>query len=470
MEEWVKNWLSLQREKGEVGLEVKKKSHRYFVYKSKTYWDKTLHKKRKTSEYIGRLDRERGLLLSGETIMSVNTVYEYGNAKLLFHAFEDLVPVLRKAFPDVWEDVLALSMIRVSGSVPLKSFEYEWNLVYDNGLKPCLDPRSLSNTLKKVGLDRRGQDMVFQTLGGGKELVYDLSCVFTKSNGVLSAENGYNKKRVHMPQLNLALLCSVDEDLPVMIRVIPGSVRDIKSLYTTLEEVGLQGKTLILDRGFFSEDLPPILGEMKIDYVLPARRNSHLYQDMELDNHFRYHERLILAGKKRHDSYYLYLFEDQDLKLDEKKNLYEMLDKGKMAIADLEESMKKAGRILILSNQDMPEKDLYMLYKKRDQVEKMFNHYKNMLDADRLYLQDNPPVFGHVFIGFLSLYGYCKILGMLKKAGLHNKLTPHDLLNIYKKVYMYNLDGKTMITEIPKNINDPGKKLGYHIHPQKTQS
>jgi hypothetical protein len=35
---------------------------------------------------------------------------------------------------------------------------------------------------------------------------------------------------------------------------------------------------------------------------------------------------------------------------------------------------------------------------------------------------------------------------------------------------MYNLDGKTMITEIPKNINDPGKKLGYHIHPQKTQS
>ena len=40
-----------------------------------------------------------------------------------------------------------------------------------------------------------------------------------------------------------------------MIRVLPGSVRDIASLYASIEEMGVKGKILILDRGFFSEDV-----------------------------------------------------------------------------------------------------------------------------------------------------------------------------------------------------------------------
>ena len=46
---------------------------------------------------------------------------------------------------------------------------------------------------------------------------------------------------------------------------------------------------------------------------------------------------------------------------------------------------------------------MYELYKKRERVEKLFDAYKNVLDADRLYLQDDESVCGHVFISFLSL-------------------------------------------------------------------
>jgi len=35
--------------------------------------------------------------------------------------------------------------------------------------------------------------------------------------------------------------------------------------------------------------------------------------------------------------------------------------------------------------------------------EKMFGTYKTVLNADKLYLQDNESVFGDVFIAFLSL-------------------------------------------------------------------
>ena len=46
-----------------------------------------------------------------------------------------------------------------------------------------------------------------------------------------------------------------------MIRALPGSVRDIKSIYYTMEEIGIHDKTLILDRGFFSEDVCDFLDE-----------------------------------------------------------------------------------------------------------------------------------------------------------------------------------------------------------------
>jgi hypothetical protein len=40
-----------------------------------------------------------------------------------------------------------------------------------------------------------------------------------------------------------------------MIRALPGSVKDITSLYNSLGEVGTGGKILILDRGFFSQEV-----------------------------------------------------------------------------------------------------------------------------------------------------------------------------------------------------------------------
>ena len=45
----------------------------------------------------------------------------------------------------------------------------------------------------------------------------------------------------------------------------------------------------------------------------------------------------------------------------------------------------------------------------RETVEKMFDTYKTVLEADKIYLQDDESVFGHVFISFLSLCIRCKL-------------------------------------------------------------
>ncbi|NQE06576.1 hypothetical protein C5S32_11965 [ANME-1 cluster archaeon GoMg1] len=97
--------------------------------------------------------------------------------------------------------------------------------------------------------------------------------------------------------------------------------------------------------------------------------------------------------------------------------------------------MKKAGKILILSDMDVEKQEIYLLYKKREVVEKMFNTYKTVLNADKLYLQGDESAFGHMFVAFLSLYIHCKLEQLLKKAKLNHKITPIDLLFKYSKVY-----------------------------------
>jgi len=336
-------------------------------------------------------------------------------------------------------------------------------------MDPRLNPKSLSKLLHRVGINRVGQNTIFKKLiGQSNQLVYDLSSVFTRSMSISQAEKGYNKDHLHIPQINLALLCSSDSGLPAMIRSIPGSVRDIATLYNSIKEIDSKGKTLILDRGFFSDDIMEFLDSMNLSYILPTRRNSRYYENrIHLNGHFTYHKRLIRCGKKKFDNYLIYLFDDQDLKLEEQKTLYKKLDEGNIDKKQLHEKMKRAGQILIISNLEDEENEIFELFKKRETVEKMFDTYKTVLEADKLYLQSDESVFGHVFISFISLYIHCTIENLLKSAGLNRKMTPIDLLHKYSRVYHVDLKEKSLISEVPKKIRVIDEKLGLGIFPKK---
>ena len=128
------------------------------------------------------------------------------------------------------------------------------------------------------------------------------------------------------------------------------------------------------------------------------------------------------------------------------------------------------GKILILSNMDVGEAEIYELYKRRESVEKMFDTYKTVLDADKIYLQDDEGVFGHVFISFLSLYIHCRLEQILKNAKLNRKMTSIDLLFKYGKVYHVDIGGRGMIAEVPKKVMDLEGRLGLGIFPKVIRS
>jgi len=174
-----------------------------------------------------------------------------------------------------------------------------------------------------------------------------------------------------------------------MIRSQPGSAKDIATLFNSIRELDIPNKLLLLDKGFFSEDVFLFLEERKISCLIPARRNSHYYDTrIHLNDYFRYHGRLIKCGSRMIGNNYLFLFEDQVLFFffKELNTLYEKSDADKISKSELPEDMKKAGLILILSNKEMSEKGAYELYKRRKTVENRFDTYRSMLSADRLYL------------------------------------------------------------------------------------
>jgi len=475
MEQWVKEWLKEQRDQDVKCLEVKMQGKSHYVYHSTTYWDKALKKPRKTSKYLGKLDPDKGLIKSGGRHrihpFDLRNITEYGNSMLLHAMLGDLKPLLKAGFPDCWAEICAIAMVRVTGNVPLKRIKDAWEKFYNaENINPHLNPKNLSRVMREVGVNRVGQDVIFNELADlSKQLVYDLTSVFSRAMNISQAEKGYNKDKIQVPQINLALLCSVDTGLPTMIRSLPGSVKDIKTLYHSLDELDLDlgGKILVLDRGFFSDDVVEFLDGKNISYILPTKRNSRFYNTrIHLNGHFYYHERLIRCGKRECDNFFLYLFEDQELMLEERKTLYKKLDEKRIDKKELTARMKKAGKILILSDMDVEGHEIYELYKKRETVEKMFDTYKTVLNADKIYLQDDESVFGHVFISFLSLYIHCKLEQLLRKAELNRKLTPIDLLFKYGKVYHVDLGENSMISEVPKKVWDLEERLGLNIFPK----
>ena len=470
-EPWVLDWVNEQRRKGAKGLEVKYLNSNYYVYRSTSYWDKNLRKVRKKSAYIGRLDRERGLIQSSQKYRSnvyPKSVKTYGDAMLLNIALNDLIPLLKENF-DFWEDIYALALVRIYGYVPLKRARLRWEKLHNPlNINPNLEPKHLSEILKIIGSDKISQNNIFRyLLTGSENFAYDISAIVTRSSINIS-DIGYNKEMSYAPQIELILISSTETKLPALVRIVPGSIRDVETLRTSVEDIGVEKITFIMDRGIFSEYNVKELLRKNISFVVPTKRNSFLYGKIKkiMNEDFFYRERLIKCSKERWSLFFLYLYEDNELKKEEEEAIYKEYDENIIDYGEFRERLDKAGRILIISNLNRDCREIFEMYKSRDVVEKHFDIAKDMLKADILYLRDDYSIFGHIFVSFLSLYGYCKIENMLRERSLLDKISPMDVLERFSTVYIIGDENRKIITEVSKKARELDEKLGTNIFPK----
>ncbi|MBW6462259.1 MAG: hypothetical protein K0B07_04395 [DPANN group archaeon] len=215
MEDWAKTWLDGQRQQGKQCLEIKLIGKNYYVYNSTTQWDKTDKKTKKVSKYVGKLDKYKGLLIANKqkeiTSSDIRTIKEYGNSMLLHRAIEPLKPVLKDAFPDCWEEIYSLAMLRVNGYMPIKRANDSWDKLYNlEHINPKLNPKNISKILHRIGIDRGAQSLIFKKLTDeSNQLIYDLSSMFSHSMNINQAEKGAvgQNRRITPPKLKHMSFC-----------------------------------------------------------------------------------------------------------------------------------------------------------------------------------------------------------------------------------------------------------------------
>ena len=473
MIDWIKGWLEEQRSAGKKCLEIKMIQNKPYVYHSTSRYDPDTKKSKKVSKYLGRLDQTYGLIRKEDRVpvkplINPISIHEYGNAAIIEEEFKEILPVLMNAFPTCYAEIYALAATRVVGYVPLKRVGDLWSKMANPcDIQPECSPKNLSAILHNIGLNRLGQQQIFSYLSSNSEqLIYDLSYIESYSSNITFSENAYISEGIYHNHHHIALFCSRDNGLPVMIRSVPGSVNDVSTLKLSLKEIDVQNKVLLLDRGFICEDNFKEMLARSIRFIIPLKRDSiHYKTRIHLTGSFSFHSKLIHCGKRSIGDFTLYRFENEDLALDERKTLYSKFEKGEISREYLNSALKKVGLVLFLTTVDLPEQEVYELYKSRDMVEKHFDSFKNELRADKVYLRSNEALFSHIFTSFIALYIYCKIVNRLKVNKLLTQISPHDLLTKFSKVYTYQVGEGRELSEVPKRVRDLARKLKYAIFP-----
>ena len=104
-----------------------------------------------------------------------------------------------------------------------------------------------------------------------RKLVFDLSSIFSKAQDINKVLQGQKADHMYLPQVNIALAFDLDRYRQVLLKTLDGSVMDVKSLRTVLEEIHFNG-IIVLDTGFSSHDLAEIM-RMDMRFIMPLHRN-----------------------------------------------------------------------------------------------------------------------------------------------------------------------------------------------------
>jgi len=464
-DQWARDWLEEQRKAGNTGLTVEKKGGVHYLKWATTVWDKEAKKRRKVSEYRGVLNPD-GTVTPPRPMRSrvdITDVRDSGSARLLAKAAEKIAEPLKKAFPNDHREIVELVFARCLGRGELNKCGRCWNRLEDVlDLRPNTSPKSLSQTLERVGAARGSQDLFFNNIATEDgEMAVDMSVIFSKARGAFMNKSGYNRFGLSCPQFNLLAVCGLASGRPQYMRVVPGNIKE-GSAVSMLDEFDIpEGTVLVMDRGYHDRKLLDAIREKDLDYIVAVKRNSKVYDVTGTkDGIFRWRDSAVAYGRSRlGEEEWAYRFENLDSRNDE---LVDAL-KARERDPDRELKIDKAGNFVIIASMEADPKEIYRLYKARSEIENFFDAGKNVLSADRTYMHDDNHVMGHLFITFVAMLVRFEIAKLLDDADLSGSMTPEDVLDVYgtMKIMEGNADMRQVV---PKDVRDLDAKLGLFMY------
>jgi hypothetical protein len=482
--EWV---LKFREPKTEIRLI---KGH-YYKYQIRYEYNK--EKKRtdkKTVKLLGKITEADGFIASDKDLIRQKAtelpkvdIKTFGVYNLFSTLMSEEIASLTEHFKkDEIERLLSFSMMRWAYQAPIKRTAnyHAHDFCSEVWSKERISDKHISDALKFFGQNRDAVVSWMREIQGtlvsgeNKYVMMDSTHVSTVSERLTINAKGYNPSFDFDKQIRLMYLFSAELKRPVYYRLINGNITDIKSMTLCIKEMNVKDVIYIADKGFYSISNVTELDANQLKYIIPLRRNNkmidvepirNLTYKKELKNHFIYQNRVIWFYQYEQNGQKLVTFIDEKLKVEEEADYLARIktQPEKYTEEKYFEKIHGFGTFTLLYNlgkNNVSPQELYEAYKQRNEIETMFDAYKNFLNADSMYMQDRYVLEGWLFSNFLAMIAYYKLFSKLKQANLLSKYSPKDIIEMSKAIYKIKVQNIWHKSEITQKTQQIFKKIG----------
>lgn len=425
-----------------------------------------------------------------------------------------LKKALAHAFPNEWKEMLSLSFFELSEGKPLYLFPQWLEDTYIPYLnkRDSISSQSISKLLKEIGERDAKIEQFFinwiPEVEDTSSVIFDITSISSYSNCIDTVEWGYNRDKENLPQINLGMVFGEPSSLPLFYSLYQGSIPDIvtlKNILLRLNSFGIKDTLFVMDRGFFSRHNIDMMCEDNIKFIIPMSQNK-LSKELLLKhredlssplNFFMHNGNIIFSVEEpieidKHKLYaFIYLDKQRELEetqrflkglagverevkdhsfkdIDEAKEFIESykkgiskyfiirLNRGKVTLLrkedEIVEEVNRMGKMIIVTNlENMDKEKVLFLYKRRNEVERLFDILKNDIDGNRIRNHSNETMEGKLFLLFITLILYAALDRVMVHKGLYKEQSLSNIIYELKKLKVVETNnGKRFLTEISK--------------------
>ena len=473
----------------EPRTEIKLIKRAYYKYEVRYQYNKEKKRTDKiTVRLMGKITESAGFIPSDKDLIRQKItqlpktidIKTFGLYHLFSTLLSDEIKSLKELFKEeVAETLLSFGMMRWAYQTPIKRAAnyHSHDFCSEYWSKGVISDKQISAALKFVGENREAlvgwmkAQLNVSSSAHNKFVMMDSTHISSVSEYLGINAKGYNPNHDFDKQIRLMYLFSAELKQPIYYRLINGNITDIKSMSLCVKEMNVQDVIFIADKGFYSKNNIDQLQENKLFYIIPLHRNNNLINfspllkadfKKKIKNYFAYQNRIIWYYQYEKQKKKIVTFLDEKLKVKEESDYLLRVKSHPEQYSDEKfyDKLHSFGTLTLIYDveNDSPQQ-LYEAYKQRNEIETMFDSYKNFLDADKTYMQDRYVLEGWLMANFIAMMAYYKLFNRLKQANLLSKYAPKDIIELSKSIYQLKIQGVWNLSEITQKTQKLFKKI-----------
>lgn len=507
-----------------ANTEIKKIGENYYLYSRHSVYDpKTQKMRKKSGKILGRITPSGFIESNARKAEKTDSIYalswngivnvEFGASYYLYDRNRDILDRLRNHFPSHWRELFAMAVARCLGENAFRRFDTDYlTSILPHYLGKDIDLDAVRNAkngiIGRIGSMRESiAGYMREDLEGSDRLILiDGHRILSVSGTLADAQLGYDSRGRNTTQVNVLYIFSLSEKegMPAFYKEFAGSVPDCTALPMLLDETCLDAHmlTAVADKGFFSDDDREAITDSGMHYIVAVRRGStavsvpeslsgytgiftfrersvyyktackdgcsyHLFYDMELAN-AETTDAVLRSQRNRASLENRIASEEKRRKRNKPRltdiELQELRDSVADAIDDVNARRNIGTFILCTDRTELSAEDVYIAYKRRQEIEQSFKGYDDTLGCTASYMRSHEGLECWLFINHIALQMEYRILNEIAASGLTKQYSFKDAVKYLSSIRANKVNGKWHVCAVTGKTRKFCEAIGFR-HP-----